>query len=98
MIWIIHARVFNHGDDVRDDSLGHFIFDIPLGNPLLQMGVQLDETAWLNVTQPLYLSVVWLIWMQRLVLLVEFVVFAVIVLFLLRKLLGPFHRQEHDPP
>lgn len=88
----IHARVFNHGDDVRGDSWGRFIFDIPLGNPLLQMGVRLDEDTWLNVTQPLYLSVVWLIWMQRLVLLVEFVVFAVIVLFLLRKLLKPFQQ------
>lgn len=88
----IHARVFNHGDDGRGDSWGQLIFDIPLGNPLLQMGVRLDESTWLNITQPLYLSVVWLIWMQRLVLLVEFVVFAVIVLFLLRRLLRPFQQ------
>ncbi|CAK7058592.1 MAG: Adaptive-response sensory-kinase SasA [Desulfovibrio sp.] len=88
----IHARVFNHGDTIDDDSWGHFISAVTLGNPLLQVGVRLDETTWLNVTQPLYLSVVWLIWMQRVVLLVEFVVFAIIVLFLVRRLLKPFQQ------
>ncbi|MDL2315584.1 HAMP domain-containing protein [Desulfovibrio sp. OttesenSCG-928-A18] len=88
----IHARVFNHGDAIHEDSWGHFISAVTLGNPLLQMGVQLDDTTWLNVTQPLYLSVVRLIWMQRVVLLIEFVVFAVIVLFLLRRLIHPFQQ------
>lgn len=88
----IYARVFHHGDDVHEDSWGHFISAVTLGNPLLQMGIRLDKDIWLNVTQPLYLSVVWLIWMQRVVLLIEFVVFAVIVMFLLQRLLKPFRQ------
>lgn len=89
----IHARVFNHGDNVHIDSWSRSIgAQVPLGNPLLQVGVRLDEQTWLNVTQPLYLSVVWLIWMQRLVFLVEFILFAVIVLFLLKKSLKPFQQ------
>ena len=88
----IHARVFNYGDDFHSDSWTRLATSVPLGNPLLQMGVRLDDNTWLNVTQPLYLSVVWLIWMQRLVFLVEFTLFAVLVLFLLKKFLRPFQQ------
>lgn len=88
----IHARVFNYGDDLHSDTWTRLTTSVPLGNPLLQMGVRLDDNTWLNVTQPLYLSVVWLIWMQRLVFLVEFTLFAVLVLFLLKKFLRPFQQ------
>ena len=89
----MHARVFNHGDNIQIDSWSRLIgTQVPLGNPLLQMSVRLDKETWLSVTQPLYVSVVWLIWMQRLVFLVEFMLFAVIVLFLLKKFLKPFQQ------
>ncbi len=89
----IQARVFNHGDNTAVDTWARLPdVHVSLGNPLLQMGVRLDENTWLNVTQPLYQSVVWLIWMQRLVLLVEFIFFAIIVLFLLKKFLKPFQQ------
>lgn len=89
----IQARVFNHGDNIHIDSWSQLIgTQVPLGNPLLQMSVRLDEETWLSVTQPLYLSVVWLIWVQRLLFLIEFMLFAVIVLFLLKKFLNPFQQ------
>jgi signal transduction histidine kinase len=91
----VHARVFTHGDNMQGDSWARLVSSPPLGNPLLQMGVRLDEDTWLNVTQPLYLSVVWLIWMQRFVVLVEFILFAVIVMFLLKRFIKPFQRLTH---
>ena len=91
----ISARVFNYGDappEHQSDPWSRLAGNPPLGNPLLQMGIQLDAETWLNVTQPLYLSVVWLIWMQRLVVLVEFILFALLVLFLLKTFVRPFQQ------
>lgn len=86
----IRARIFRHDDDYTIDAWAKQIYaPAQRGNLILQMGVRLDESTWLDVTQPLYLSVVWLIWMQRLLFLAEFVIFAVLVLFLLRRLLTP---------
>lgn len=86
----IRARIFKHNDDYTVDSWARQITThAPRGNLILQMAVRLDADTWLNVTQPLYLSYVWLIWMQRLVFLVEFVIFGVLVVFLLRRLLKP---------
>lgn len=86
----IRARIFRHNDDYNVDAWARQI-NAPAdrGNLILQMAVRLDSDTWLDVTQPLYLSVVWLIWMQRLVFLVEFAIFAVLVLFMLRRLLTP---------
>lgn len=87
----IRARIFRHDDDYTVDAWARQI-SVPAdrGNLILQMAVRLDSDTWLDVTQPLYLSVVWLIWIQRLVFLVEFAIFAVLVLFMLRRLLTPF--------
>lgn len=86
----IRARIFRHDDDYTIDAWARQISaPAQRGNLILQMAVRLDEGIWLDVTQPLYLSVVWLIWMQRLVFLAEFAVFAVLALFLLRRLLTP---------
>lgn len=88
----MRARVFNYGDALPSDAWALLASSPPLGNPLLQMGIQLDQSTWLSVTQPLYLSVVWLIWTQRLLVLAEFMLFAVLVHWLLKKLLKPFQQ------
>jgi len=86
----IRARIFRHNDDYTIDAWARQISTpADRGNLILQMAVRLDSDTWLDVTQPLYVSVVWLIWMQRLVFLVEFTIFAVLVLFMLRRLLTP---------
>ena len=86
----IRARIFRHNDDYTVDTWARQISaPADRGNLILQMAVRLDSDTWLDVTQPLYQSVVWLIWMQRLVFLLEFALFAVLVLFMLRRLLTP---------
>lgn len=86
----IRARIFRHNDDYTVDAWARQISTpADRGNLILQMAVRLDSDTWLDVTQPLYVSVVWLIWMQRLVFLIEFAIFAVLVLFMLRRLLTP---------
>lgn len=90
----IRARIFMEGDDFQVDAWARQVSgSAPVcSNPLLQLGVRLDGENWLNITQPLYQSAAWLIWMQRLVFLAEFATFAVLVLVLLRKLLKPFQQ------
>lgn len=92
----IRARIFRHNDDYTVDAWARQISTpADRGNLILQMAVRLDSDTWLDVTQPLYVSVVWLIWMQRLVFLVEFAIFAVLVLFMLRRLLTPLQVLAH---
>lgn len=90
----VEARIFMEGDDFQVDAWARQVSgSAPVcSNPLLQLGVRLDAENWLNITQPLYQSAAWLIWMQRLVFLAEFASFAVLVLVLLRKLLKPFQQ------
>ena len=90
----VYARIFWEGDDFQIDTWAKQVSgSAPVcSNPLLQMAVQLNEENWLNITQPLYKSAAWLIWVQRFVFLFEFAIFSFVVLLLLRRLLKPFQQ------
>lgn len=88
----IHARTLRRHDSLGSDPWSAVARDSagPQNFPLLQMAIRLDDTNWLSITQPLYTNEPKLVWMQRLVFILEFAAFGILVLFLLHKLIRPF--------
>lgn len=60
--------------------------------PLIQMVIQMDDSSWLKITQPLQMINNGAIWAQRLFLLLESILFSILVIWLIRRATGPIHR------
>lgn len=60
--------------------------------PLMQIGIKLDETSWLKIIQPLRICNDWVIWAQRLFILLESLVFFFVVILLIRRVTRPIVR------
>ena len=60
--------------------------------PLLQMVVQMDGHSWLKITQPLHLINERAVWMQRLFLLIESILFSMLLIWVLKWSTKPIRR------
>ena len=65
---------------------------ISKGIPILETTVSLQGGEWLNITQPQYVDDRLAVWAQRIFVLVESVILAVLVIFLLRRMARPLHQ------
>lgn len=61
-------------------------------NPLLHMAIELDSGAWLEILQPLYITNRSAVWMQRLFILLESILFSIILIWMIRKATRPLRR------
>ncbi len=60
--------------------------------PLMQMIIQMDEDSWLKITQPLWISNASVVWMQRLFILLESILFSLVIILLIRRATRPLNR------
>lgn len=61
-------------------------------NPLLQTAIELDDGSWLEILQPLYITNRGAVWMQRLFILLESVLFSLLLIWMIRRATRPLHR------
>lgn len=61
-------------------------------NPLLQTAVEMGDGTWLEITQPLYITNRRAVWLQRLFVLLESVLFSMVVIWLIRRATRPLKR------
>ena len=61
-------------------------------DPFLQMAIQMEDGAWLEIYQPLGAPSRYPVWMQRLFILLESVIFSLVVFWLIRRATRPLHR------
>ena len=60
--------------------------------PLLQMVIQMDDHSWLKITQPLEMINKKAVWVQRIFLLIESIIFSALVIWLMRRATRPIRR------
>lgn len=60
--------------------------------PLLQMVIQMDNDSWLKITQPLLISNAGVVWMQRLFILLESVIFSIVIILMIRRATRPLYQ------
>lgn len=103
----IQARVINKGDQTPDRELAALVSTGKF--PLLQIAIRMDDAGWLSVIQPLYVDDPQVLWLQRMLILAEFLAFTAIVLLLLKRATNPLRdltqavetfgtRPETSPP
>jgi signal transduction histidine kinase len=61
-------------------------------NPLLQMAIEMGDGSWLEVLQPLYITNRSAVWMQRLFILLESVLFSILLIWITKTATRPLHR------
>lgn len=61
-------------------------------NPLLQTAIKLDDSSWLEVLQPLYITNRNAVWRQRAFILLESVLFSVLLIWMIRRATRPFYQ------
>jgi signal transduction histidine kinase len=60
-------------------------------NPLLQTAIELDDGTWLEILQPLYITNRSAVWMQRVFILMESVLFSVLLIWMIRRATRPLY-------
>lgn len=61
-------------------------------NPLLHLAIQMADGGWLEVVQPLYITNRSAVWLQRLFILLESVLFSLLVIWLITRVTRPLSR------
>ena len=83
----LKTRVLDQPDE---DAFGTGL--VTKSNPMLQLAIKMDDGGWLEILQPLYITNRGAVWMQRLFVLLESVLFSVVVIWMILRATRPLNR------